>query len=395
MLIDSANVGDLDGAQSALEHGADVNSRAKDGSTALICTTVRGHTEIVQMLIDAGASLDIQNEYGYTALILAAANGHTEIAKMLIDAGADLSIKDNDGNDALYYAERNGYSITVDIIKKALEKQNKQRESCYVNYFNILEAIRKNNRGLVKKILKETGIKDLKNDLGQTPLMLSVNKPSIMELLIGAGLDVNCQDLYGKTALMYATEYKYPKTVKLLISNGALPDVKDKNNKTALLLGLEKYRYDHCENTYINADTDKITLSLIKAGANVNIKNQFGNTPLHEAADNCLEISLGYLLEAGADPNIPNRWGETPLVSAVCTQNFRIPYDKYGILYRMVKTLIKAGASTSVRTYKNKTLLEFAKAEERYDLVSILEPLCDIEENKNQEITPCYKEILF
>ncbi len=50
-----------------------------------------------------------------------------------------------------------------------------------------------------------------------------------------AGADVNAQDEYGLTAAHYAVAYRHGliKAVKLIYANGADPEIKDKNGKTA------------------------------------------------------------------------------------------------------------------------------------------------------------------
>ena len=52
---------------------------------------------------------------------------------------------------------------------------------------------------------------------------------------------------------------------------------------------------------------------LLEAGANINERNERGNTPLHWAAmNNPNPAIIIALLEAGANPNTPNKSGETP-----------------------------------------------------------------------------------
>lgn len=52
---------------------------------------------------------------------------------------------------------------------------------------------------------------------------------------------------------------------------------------------------------------------LLKQGANPNITNSLGETPLHQAADNSQEKFARLLLEYKADPNAQQNDGDTPL----------------------------------------------------------------------------------
>src|SRR5437870_25709 len=64
-----------------------------------------------------------------------------------------------------------------------------------------------------------------------------------------------------------------------------------------------------------NDDLDLVR-ALIKAGANVKLKNQFGTSALSEAAIIGSTPVIDALLKAGADPNTTNPEGETPLMTA-------------------------------------------------------------------------------
>jgi ankyrin repeat protein len=52
---------------------------------------------------------------------------------------------------------------------------------------------------------------------------------------------------------------------------------------------------------------------LVEKGADVKAANNYGNTPLHLAADNCNLDIVKYLLEKGADVKAANKVGNTPL----------------------------------------------------------------------------------
>lgn len=52
---------------------------------------------------------------------------------------------------------------------------------------------------------------------------------------------------------------------------------------------------------------------LINHGADINAKNERGETPLHLATRYCFNKIVKLLLENGADPNIKDNEGKTPL----------------------------------------------------------------------------------
>lgn len=56
---------------------------------------------------------------------------------------------------------------------------------------------------------------------------------------------------------------------------------------------------------------------LIESGADLSLQDQLGNTPLHAATSNEIDLSiLSYMLENGADPTTPNNEEITPLMIA-------------------------------------------------------------------------------
>ena len=70
-----------------LAAGADINSRAPDGSTALLKATLWRHPAIVALLLHYGADAEAADEEGWTALHIATQQGDAEIIRLLTVAG--------------------------------------------------------------------------------------------------------------------------------------------------------------------------------------------------------------------------------------------------------------------------------------------------------------------
>ena len=87
-------------------------------------------------------------------------------------------------------------------------------------------------------------------------------------------------------------------------ANGADVNAKDENGDTALIWAA---RYDK----------EKVVSALLAAGADVNVKNAYGTTALMLAARNGNEKAVAALLAAGADVNAANASGNTALMWAV------------------------------------------------------------------------------
>ena len=75
---------------------------------------------------------------------------------------------------------------------------------------------------------------------------------------------------------------------------------------------------------------------LIEAGANVNVTNSYGATPLHIAVTWRSEAMVAILVKAGAEVNAKDDWGKRPLHNARDYDNTRICH----ILLRAGATLV-------------------------------------------------------
>jgi len=110
-----------------------------------------------------------------------------------------------------------------------------------------------------------------------------------------------------------------------------------------------------------NGDAELVTL-LIKAGADVSAVNDYGATPLSEAAVVADPEIVRALLKAGADPNYSNEWGQTPLMSVARTD--RVKAAEY---------LIDAGADVNAREKeRHQTALMMAAAQSQPEMVALL-----------------------
>ena len=64
----------------------------------------------------------MKNKDGITALLFASFKGHTEIVKALLAKGADVNMKNNNGDTALMVASEKGFAEIVRLLKQARAK---------------------------------------------------------------------------------------------------------------------------------------------------------------------------------------------------------------------------------------------------------------------------------
>eukprot|EP00444_Apocalathium_aciculiferum_P026819 CAMPEP_0183444492 /NCGR_PEP_ID=MMETSP0370-20130417/95222_1 /TAXON_ID=268820 /ORGANISM="Peridinium aciculiferum, Strain PAER-2" /LENGTH=267 /DNA_ID=CAMNT_0025634855 /DNA_START=65 /DNA_END=865 /DNA_ORIENTATION=- len=95
----------LEAVKALVEAGADLNAKNEEGRTALMNASVHCDVENVKALVEAGANVDAKTEHGITALMLASSIGSVECVTALVEAGAELNAKNYKGQTALWIAE--------------------------------------------------------------------------------------------------------------------------------------------------------------------------------------------------------------------------------------------------------------------------------------------------
>ncbi len=207
---------------------------------------------------------------GYAPLQFAAEHGDVAAVEALLSAGADTEYRDHNGDRALLWASRSG------------------------------------NSGVVRRLLEAGSPPDSADDpYGRTPLMeaASAGSAEAVRLLLAAGADPHRFDQSAETALHYAAGS--PGATRLLLEAGANP-----NAITEYLF------WTPLHDAAAYGDAEVVRLLLQADGAR-EARNSDGNTALMLATLAQRTDSVAAMLEAGADPNLGNDAGLTPLLVAV------------------------------------------------------------------------------
>lgn len=140
----------------------------------------------------------------------------------------------------------------------------------------------------------------LKNGSGKNSIMLAcfAGHLDIIKHLRKCGVSCHTTDFGGSTPMHWAADGGHCKVVQYLITNGCEVDVKDTSSLWTPLMRVSA----------INGNVD-VASSLIQAGANVNVKDKDGKTPLMVAVLNNHESLVRLLLAKGADLTVTNEYG--------------------------------------------------------------------------------------
>jgi ankyrin repeat protein len=272
--IEMATVGNIEEVNRAIEVGIEIDELGAKGHTALMAAAYHGHRSIVNILLAAGADPHLLSDddglgtAGMTALMLAAgsffASNRHQICQLLIAGGADLNQRGAGGKTAIFYAALAG-SGYADCVEMAIA----------------------NGADL-----------DLQDDLGHTVLsaVAAAENYGMFNLLMQAGA--------ATTGL---------ESIQLIQAAGA-GNVDRVKSLLATNVNLDLDRGAAMSNAAAAGHTQIVAL-LIQAGANVNLRDKLGFTPIASAAYAGYGEIVQLLIAAGADTQAPA--GESQSYSAL------------------------------------------------------------------------------
>jgi ankyrin repeat protein len=256
-LLFAARAGSVELISTLLMRGADVNQAAGDGSTPLIVATLRGHVPAAQFLLDYGADPDGQGP-GYTALHWAAGSWETQLT-------GPFGIERN--RDAEWDAMSGLGARRAEFVRALLEhganpNVRLAKEPPRFGYANLrfhvslagatpfLLAARVGDVEIMKLLAMWGADTTLGTNLHTTPLMVAAGIGRVpnesfttesqtlaaVRLALELGGDLNALDDIGDTALHGAAHIRSDALIRWLVGKGANINVKNKRGLTPLMI---------------------------------------------------------------------------------------------------------------------------------------------------------------
>lgn len=226
------------------------------------------------------------------------------------------------------------------------------------NVLNFLGSANMGKTDRVEDYLSKGMDPNATNDRGTTAMMSAAwwGQSEVIWILLKYEAEINAMDHEGQTALHYATlpvgtkllDARQAKIAELLIANGAELNIKNKIGYTPLI-------------TAIIQDHMHTARTLIKNGADVNIQTPKGWTPLMFAAWLGRTSTIDSLLNRGSAVDAKSENGATALMFAAQAGHRDI-----------VEILLAKGAEVNTKTDKGGTALMFAMAKGHTDIVELL-----------------------
>ncbi len=326
-LVRAAERGDRATVEAMLRAGANARETDADGTTALHWAAHLGDVDLTTALLKAGADPRAINDYGATPMSSAAEIGSKDVLEALLKAGADVESPNAEGQTALMAVARTGKVEAARLLLK---------------------------HGANPNATEQWG--------GQTALMWAAaqRQPEMVRVLIEGGAKVDARatthdwqrrvtaegrpkdmNRGGFTALLYAARESCIPCAKVLLDHGADINLGDPDGVTPLIIALSNIHWD-------------MGKFLIERGADVTLWDFYGRTPLYAAVDMntlpkgrrvelpALDETTGLevitmLLDRGANPNAQLKlrlpWRQ-------------VPYDRY------TEPMLNIGVTPLIRAAK-------------------------------------------
>jgi ankyrin repeat protein len=286
---------------------------AQGGLTALLLASREGHVETAMALVDGGADINQVSASDHTSpLLIATINGHFDLAKQLVARGADVKGASAAGATPLYGV------LNMQWAPKARHPQPAHYMQQTTGYLELAEAFLEAGADPNARLLKSLWYTTYNRDLlsvdrtGATPFWwaaYTLDLPA-MKLLLKYGADPNIPT--AKVPERYEEGGPDPS----LPDRSGLPPIPwggpavfpiHAASGVGYGLGFAGNTHRHVPDGWLPA----VKFLVEELGADVNIRDHNGYTPLHHAASRGDNELIRYLVSKGADVKAVSRTGQT------------------------------------------------------------------------------------
>jgi ankyrin repeat protein len=251
---------DSAGVRAQLAKKADVNAAQTDGTTALHWAAHWNDVETARLLVKAGANVSATNRFGASPLSEAAALGSKPLVELLLTAGASAkALTSLDGETVLMTAARAGND---EVVKLLIDRgADVNAKESFKGQTALMWAAAEKHPGIVKTLLAA----------GADWRVLSSDHETKMPKLSAAS-SVTPMPRGGLSALHFAAREGDLPTIQAFLDNGVDINHLDVDKTSALTAALMNKRYTAAK-------------FLLDRGANPNLQDATGRTPLYAAID--------------------------------------------------------------------------------------------------------------
>ncbi|XP_064628380.1 serine/threonine-protein phosphatase 6 regulatory ankyrin repeat subunit C-like [Lineus longissimus] len=246
-----------------LRAGAGGDDLLINGLPILILAAQHNQLEILKLLLVTGVNkIDARSDHRGSALHFAALAGGEDCVAELLATKANPNLRDGAGNTPLILCSRDGKNNTIHRVTKLLIKYR-----CDVN---------------------------LVNGEGRSALHYAVEKLRGVELLISEGADVNIRDSYGNTPLMLAASEGLCNIIRRLVQGKCNVNFASNDGLCKSPMHILAMKGHVC-----------CMEQLFQNGADVNILDHDGRSPLHDAINRNRKRAAKFLIQRNCHLDVP------------------------------------------------------------------------------------------
>jgi ankyrin repeat protein len=336
VLMTAARTGNVDTVKLLLAHGADVNAKeSARGQTALMWAVAERHSEVARLLIEHGADVNARSTSGFTPLLFAAQQGDVDSARMLLEARANVNDASPEDGSPLVVATHSGHeALARFLLDKGADPNGADAYGITAMHY-----------ALLKGLARVSGVRPISG----AGYLYRPNMPDLIKALLEHGANPNARiakfppmpntrqfkaiDLTPVDAtpfLLAAASYDAP-VMRLLATHGADPSLTDRAKNTPLIMAAGFAEgITHAVDRPQQDDKDALEAvrAAVELGADVNAKNDIGDTAIHGAAYVGANDIIQFLAEKGAKVDVENIYGQTAWTIAAEVMTAGLAKDK-------------------------------------------------------------------
>jgi ankyrin repeat protein len=321
--------------QFLLERKVNTNVRNGAGSTPLHEAVRSGWLEGAELLLAGGADANGRDSFDNSPLhIVMPPDARTAGVAMLIGHGADTSLKDRLGDTPLHVAIQVAYP--VDVIKALIAAKAPVDAQNASGNAPLHLAVGARRYDYAKALIEAGADIFLANSLGESPLSAAIAAgPDALDAIL-TQTNVRQRDNSGNAPLAIAVVLKAaPDAIAMIVAKGAEVNARNNAGDSALHIAVRQNLRSQGE-TLLLAKADifssnvrgesALSLALTAPGgpvewlfppATMASRDANGDSPLHHAARRNLASAVEFLVQRGAALEAADAAGETALHQAV------------------------------------------------------------------------------
>lgn len=329
-LVAAISSQNMDLARQIIERGGDVNRPDASGITPLMAAVLQKDEKMVALLLENGADVNAKDHEGNSVLLHAFSKlgNNKVIDQFLYGAGCEIDFNDPILPRLIESAQLSAYTPYIhQLVQRAGEEASNPNwmfiKDNKTGLNALTAALKARDYRLVRQILREcpSDWKENKEEIVQLLKAAAENEEGL-NVILGAGVDINTQDSNGNTALLLASKEDKGEAVRNLMRYGADDTIKNTQGESVSQI-VSSLNHSSARNAYEGFSSQShFDFALYEKDPQaINKKDRFGKTPLMRAVEmNRIDI-VQKLLKYNPDLSLTNHKGQTVLEVCVAKSN--------------------------------------------------------------------------